>query len=45
MSRPAVLLLVLLLLIVGALFLLSSQADEVPTKTVEVEVGRGGNAQ
>ena len=43
MPRIAVLI-VILLLIVGALFFLSTVPKEQPTKTIEVEVPSGGNA-
>jgi hypothetical protein len=42
MSRGPVLLIVLLLIIIGALFLFSSRAHEVPTRTIETNVS--GNA-
>lgn len=38
MSRPVILFILLVLLIVGALFFLSGQAQEVPTQPVEVDV-------
>jgi hypothetical protein len=43
MPRAAVLIIVVLL-IVGALFFLSTMAREQPTRTMEVEVPAGGNA-
>jgi hypothetical protein len=44
MPRAVLLLLVILLVIVGLLFLFSRQADEVPTRTIEVEVNASTNA-
>ena len=44
MPRIAVLLIVVLL-IVGGLFFLSTLPKEQPTKTIEVEVPSGGNAR
>jgi hypothetical protein len=44
MPRP-VLLLIILALLIGALFFLSSQAREVPTKTIEVDVSQPTNAR
>ena len=38
MSRPVIFLIIILIVIAGALFFLSSQAREVPTKPVEVDV-------
>jgi len=43
MPRIAVLI-VIVFLIVGALFFLSTLPKEQPTKTIEVEVPSGGNA-
>jgi ABC-type transporter Mla subunit MlaD len=43
MSRLVVLI-VVVLLILGALFYLSTLPREQPTKTIEVEVPQGGNA-
>lgn len=43
MSR-LVLLIVVVLLLVGGLVFLSTTAEEVPTKTIEVAVPQGGNA-
>jgi uncharacterized membrane protein len=43
MPRIAVLIIVVVLLI-GALVLLSTLPKEVPTKTVEIDVPQGGNA-
>jgi hypothetical protein len=43
MSRLVVLI-VVVLLILGALFFLSTLPREQPTKTIEVEVPQGGNA-
>jgi hypothetical protein len=42
---PAIPLIVLLLLILGGLYFLSTLAEEVPTRTVEVEVKPAANAQ
>lgn len=44
LSGLLVLLLVLLAITVGALFLFASQADEVPTRTIETDVSGSGNA-
>lgn len=44
MSKMTVLILIVVLLIGGLIFL-SINAREVPTKTIEVEVGQGANAQ
>ena len=41
MSRRTTLLILLLVLIVGALFMLSTNAGEVPTKTIETDVTSG----
>ena len=38
MSRAVIFLIVIILIIVGALFFLSSRAHEVPTNTVEIDV-------
>lgn len=38
MSRGLILLIVLLLIVIGALFFLSSRAHEVPTSTIEADV-------
>lgn len=43
MSRLVVLL-VVLLLVIGALYYLSTVPKEQPTRTIEVEVPQGGNA-
>jgi hypothetical protein len=43
MSRTAVLI-IILVIIAGALFFLSTVPKERPTKTVEVAVPQGGNA-
>jgi hypothetical protein len=43
MSRLIVLILVVLLL-AGGLYFLSTQATESPTRTIEVDVPEGGNA-
>ncbi len=40
MSRPILFLIVLILLLGGAAFYLSSSAREVPTETIEAEVSR-----
>ena len=44
MPRFAVLILIVVLL-VGALFFLSTRAREVPTSTIEVEVNQAANAK
>ena len=44
MSRPIVLLLVIVLILAGLLYFLSSRAQEVPTRTIEVEVKPTTNA-
>lgn len=44
MSRPIALLLILLALIIGALFLFSGNASEVPTRTIETDVTAATNA-
>jgi hypothetical protein len=44
MPRAVVLLIIVVLLIVGLLFFFSSRADEVPTRTIEVEVNAPANA-
>ena len=44
MSRPIVLLLVIVLILAGLLYFLSSRAQEVPTRTIEVEVKPATNA-
>jgi hypothetical protein len=43
MSR-LVLLIIVVLLFLGGLVFLSTSADEVPTRTIEVDVPQGGNA-
>ena len=45
MPRGIILLIVLVILVVGALVLLSRQAEEVPPRTIETEVVQGANAQ
>jgi hypothetical protein len=40
----AVLLIVIILLVAGLLYFFSSRADEVPTRTIEVEVNAPANA-
>jgi hypothetical protein len=42
---PIVPLIVVLLLILGGLYFFSTQAKEVPTQTIEVEVNQAANAQ
>jgi hypothetical protein len=42
---PIVPLIVVLLLILGGLYFLSTQAKEVATQTIEVEVNQAANAQ
>lgn len=44
MPRGALFLIIILLLIVGGLVLLSRSADEVPVKSVEVDVSRDSAA-
>lgn len=44
MSRSLVVFILLAALLIGALFLLSSRAREVPTQTIETDVAAGGNA-
>jgi uncharacterized membrane protein YqiK len=44
MPRAVILLIIVVLLIVGLLFFFSSRADEVPTRTIEVEVNAPANA-
>ena len=44
MPRGFIVLLLLVLAIAGLLFFFSSQADEVPTNTIEVEVNATANA-
>jgi len=44
MSRLTVLI-VVIVIILAALFLFSTRAHQVPTKTIEVPVSQGGNAQ
>jgi len=41
MSR-LMLLIIVLALVIGALFFLSTQAKEVPTRTIETDVSQGG---
>ena len=43
MSRPAVLI-IFILIIIGALYFLSTVPAQVPTRTIEVDVPQGGNA-
>ena len=45
MPRTLVVLIVLVLIIASALFLLSSRAEQVPTKTIEVDVSREATAR
>ena len=42
--RPLPFLIIVLLLIVGLLYFFSTQAEEVPTRTIETEVSQGANA-
>lgn len=44
-TSPIVPLIVILLLILAGLYFLSTLAEEVPTKTIEVEVNQAANAQ
>ena len=43
--RRLPLLIILVLLLVGLLVFLSTQAREVPTRTIETDVSQAGNAQ
>ncbi len=43
MSRPAVFV-IILIIVFGALYYLSTVPTEVPTRTIEVDVPQGGNA-
>jgi hypothetical protein len=45
MPRAVIVLIVILLVIVGLLFLLSSRAGEQPTRMIEVEVNTLANAR
>ena len=45
MPRGLVLLIILVAVIAGALFFLSSQAEEVPTQPVEIEVNAPADAR
>ena len=42
--RPLPFLIIVLLLIVGLLYFVSTQAEEVSTRTIETEVSQGANA-
>jgi hypothetical protein len=42
---PMVPLVIILLLILAGLYFLSTRAEEVPTRTIEVEVNQAANAQ
>ena len=44
MPRAIIVLLLIVLVIAGLLWFFSSQADEVPTNTIEVEVNAPANA-
>ena len=44
MPRAVILLILVVLVIAGLLFFLSSRVDEVPTRTIEVEVNQPANA-
>lgn len=44
MPRALIVLIVVILVLIGLLFVLSRQAGEVPTKTIEVEVNQPANA-
>ena len=44
MPRAIIILLLIVLVIAGLLWFFSSQADEVPTNTIEVEVNAPANA-
>ena len=44
MPRGLIILLLLVLVIAGLMWFFSSQADEVPTNTIEVEVNAPANA-
>jgi len=45
MRRMPIVLIAIILVLIGAIVLLSSLAREVPTRTIETEVPAGGNAQ
>lgn len=45
MHRAVILLILLLVVIVGLLWFLSSRADEVPTRTIEVDVNAPADAR
>jgi uncharacterized protein YdgA (DUF945 family) len=45
MPRSTVVIVILVVLLLGGCYFLSTQAKEVPTKTIEVEVQQGANAQ
>jgi hypothetical protein len=44
MPRAVIFIIIILLVIVGLMFFFSSRADEVPTRTIEVEVNAPANA-
>ena len=44
MSRATTVLILLVVVLIGALYLLSSRASEVPTRTIETDVEAPGNA-
>lgn len=44
MSRPTLFLILILFLLVGGAYFLSTSAHEVPTKPIEVDVSRDSNA-
>ena len=45
MPRAVILLILVVLVLLGLMFFFSRQADEVPTRTIEVEVNQPANAQ
>jgi hypothetical protein len=45
MPRSIAILIILVVLLVGGCMFLGTRVKEVPTKTVEVEVNQGANAQ
>ncbi len=45
MSRATVLLIIFVILIVAAFYFLSTQAQEVPTTTIETDVSQGPDAR
>lgn len=43
--RPLILLILVILLLIGLLYFFSTQANEVPTRPIEVEVNQGADAR